>query len=62
MRRTITVAIPDEAATKLGELAEREYRRPKDQAGILLVRAIEAASSQLHERHLPYESAEESAG
>ncbi len=47
MLRTITVAIPDEAADKLAKLAEHEYRRPKDQAGILLVRAIDDASRRL---------------
>jgi len=44
MKRVLTVAIPDETSAQLAELAEREYRRPKDQAAILLIDAIERAS------------------
>lgn len=44
MLRTLTVVIPDESATKLGKLAERAFRRPKDQASLLLVQAIEEAA------------------
>jgi predicted transcriptional regulator len=40
MLRSITVAIPDEASAKLNELARREYRRPKDQAAVLLLDAL----------------------
>ncbi len=44
--RSITVAIPDEAASRLEDLAAREFRRPKDQAAVLLVEAIERASAR----------------
>ena len=44
MLRTLSIAIPDDAFTKLNAIAEREFRRPKDQAGLLLVSAIEAAA------------------
>ncbi len=39
--RTYTIAIPQEAAEKLSALAAREYRRPRDQASILLIEALE---------------------
>jgi hypothetical protein len=61
MQRTVTVALPDEAHQQLVALAEREYRRTKDQAGILLVGAIEAEYRRRHKRRLPSELAEASA-
>jgi len=42
--QSIRVVIPDAAATKLAELAERKYRAPRQQAAALLVEAIERAS------------------
>lgn len=44
--RSITVAIPDEAAARLEDLAAREFRRPKDQAAVLLMDAIERATGR----------------
>lgn len=41
MLRRLTLAIPEETAAKLAEMARREYRAPKDQAAILLIEAIE---------------------
>ena len=58
MFRTITVAIPDEAAAKLQQLAERSYRRPKDQAGLLLVEAIERAEHETPSKHNAARNAE----
>jgi hypothetical protein len=42
--RTLTVAIPDESASKLDALARDSFRRPKEQAAALLIDAIERAS------------------
>lgn len=53
MLRTLIVAIPDDAASKLNEIAQREFRRPKDQAGLLLVQAIEAASRSVTREREP---------
>ena len=41
--RSITLAIPEGAATKLAELARIHYRAPRQQAAALLVEAIERA-------------------
>lgn len=41
--RSITLAIPDAAATKLAQLARQEFRAPRQQAAALLVDAIERA-------------------
>jgi hypothetical protein len=53
MLRTLKIAIPDDAATKLNEIAQREFRQPKDQAGLLLVEAIEAASRRVRRERDP---------
>jgi predicted transcriptional regulator len=42
--RSVTVSLPDEAADRLIELAEREARRPKDQAAVLLIAAVRRAA------------------
>lgn len=41
--RSLNIAIPDEAATKLAELAAREFRRPKEQAALLIVDGLRRA-------------------
>lgn len=38
--KRVTVSIPEEALSRLREIAEVEYRPPRDQAGYLLVDAI----------------------
>jgi hypothetical protein len=40
MLRSLNVPIPAEAALKLDELARREFRRPRDQAAVLLIDAL----------------------
>lgn len=40
MKHVIAVALPDADFSRLMELADAEYRRPKDQATALLVEAI----------------------
>jgi len=42
--QSIRVAIPDAAVAKLLELADRQYRAPRQQAAVMLVEAIERAS------------------
>jgi len=41
--RSIYIAIPDEAADKLRELARREFRAPRQQAAILVLAGLERA-------------------
>ena len=41
--RTFTVRIDDEHYAALYELAQRERRSPREQAGLLLERALDAA-------------------
>ena len=43
---SIRVVVPDETARKLRELAERDYRVPRSQAAVLLIEAIERATSR----------------
>lgn len=50
--------IPDDAATKLAELARREFRAPRQQAAALLVEAIKRAG--LDQDHRPEASVEPS--
>ena len=49
MKRVFTVAIPDDIADLLQELSDAEYRRPKDQAAVLLIEAIRQRSDREHE-------------
>jgi hypothetical protein len=46
MMHVHTVVIPDDIDTLLRELAQREMRRPRDQASILLIEAIRRVSSE----------------
>lgn len=41
--RSLYIAIPDEAALKLRELARRELRAPRQQAAILVLEGLERA-------------------
>lgn len=41
--RSIYIAIPDDAADKLRELARREFRAPRQQAAILVLAGLERA-------------------
>lgn len=43
MLRTFNLAIPEDVAQQLERLAERDFRRPRDQAALLLVQAIRRA-------------------
>jgi hypothetical protein len=38
--KSITVALPDDAAERLLELAGRERRTPRDQAAVVLIAAL----------------------
>lgn len=40
---SIRVVIPDDAATKLAELARREFRAPRQQAAILVLEGLKRA-------------------
>jgi predicted transcriptional regulator len=46
MMHVHTVAIPDDIDSQLREIAQREMRRPRDQASIMLIEAIRRASSE----------------
>lgn len=41
--RSLNLAIPEDVAQQLERLAERDFRRPRDQAALLLVQAIRRA-------------------
>ena len=41
--RSIFIAIPDEAAERLRELARREFRAPRQQAAVLVLAGLERA-------------------
>lgn len=42
-RRSLTLGLPESAAEKLTELADRDFRSPSHEATVLLVEAIERA-------------------
>jgi hypothetical protein len=44
MIHVLTVALPDDVAAKLRDLAVAQYRKPRDQATILLIEAIRQAT------------------
>jgi len=44
MMRSINLAIPEDVAQQLERLAEREFRRPRDEAAHLLVQAVRRAA------------------
>jgi hypothetical protein len=41
--RSFKIAIPDDAADRLRELAAQEYRRPREQAAAIVVAALRRA-------------------
>lgn len=48
--QSIRVVIPDPAAAKLADLAERLYRTPRQQAAILVLAGLERAERELSQR------------
>lgn len=44
--RRLTVSIPEEAADRLNQLARTERRDPRDQAAILIERALDAERAE----------------
>ena len=42
----LTIAIPDELAAELRDLAHDAYRNPRNQATVLLIEAIRRAAAQ----------------
>jgi hypothetical protein len=46
MMRGLTLAIPDDVNDELREIAVREFRRPRDQASVLLIEAIRRVSAE----------------
>jgi len=45
--RSLNLAIPEDVAQQLERLAERDFRRPRDQAALLLVQAVRRAALDL---------------
>jgi len=44
MKRSLNLAIPEDVAQQLERVAEREFRRPRDEAALLLVQAVRRAA------------------
>ena len=44
MKRSLNLIVPEEVAQQLEHLAEREFRRPRDEAALLLVQAVRRAA------------------
>ena len=44
MKRSLNLAIPEDVAQQLERVAEREFRRPRDEAALLLVQAVRQAA------------------
>jgi|NGEPerStandDraft_6_1074524.scaffolds.fasta_scaffold473206_2 hypothetical protein len=47
MKRSLNLIVPEEVAQQLEHLAEREFRRPRDEAALLLVQAVRRAALDL---------------
>ena len=47
MKRSLNLAIPEDVAQQLERVAEREFRRPRDEAAHLLVQAVRRAALDL---------------
>jgi hypothetical protein len=45
--RSLNLAIPEDVAQQLDRLAERDFRRPRDEAALLLVQAVRRAALDL---------------
>ena len=58
VKRSLNLTVPEDIAQKLERLAEREFRRPRDEASRLLVQAVRRAALNLPQR--PEEGAESS--
>jgi len=43
-RKSLTLGLPESAAAKLTELADRDFRSPSHEAAVLLIAAIERAA------------------
>jgi hypothetical protein len=50
MKRSINLAVPEDVAQQLERIAEREFRRPRDEAALLLVQAVRRAALDLPRR------------
>jgi rRNA-processing protein FCF1 len=50
MKRSVNLAIPEDVAQQLERLAERESRRSRDEATLLLVYAVRRAALDFAER------------
>lgn len=64
-RKSMTLGIPESAAEKLTELADRDFRSPSHEAAALLVDAIERAIQRARKgagRDLAQTTADASAG
>jgi hypothetical protein len=48
--RSLNLAIPEDDAQQLERLAERNFRRPRDEAALLLVNAVRRAALDLTAR------------
>lgn len=44
MKRSLNLTVPEDIAQQLERLAEHEFRRPRDEAALLLVQAVRRAS------------------
>lgn len=51
--RSISIAIPAEAADRLRELARRERRSPRQQAAVLVLAALERDATDITGREKP---------
>lgn len=45
--RSLNLVIPEDAAQQLERLAARDFRRPRDEAALLLVQAVRRAAIEL---------------
>lgn len=48
--RSLNLVIPEDVAEQLERLAERDFRRPRDEAALLLVQAVRRATLDLSVR------------
>jgi len=48
--RSLSLVIPEDAAQQLERLAQRDFRRPRDEAALLLVEAVRRAVLELNPR------------
>lgn len=60
--RSIYIAIPDDAADKLRELARREFRAPRQQAAVLVLEGLKNAGLDPDEELAPVRPSDVSPG